>query len=396
VRRDDLCHAVRARLVRLPDPYANHYGALPLPPPEQAIDVSAVAARYEAATAAMAKVEALAAEVRDPYLISRVLVRREAVASSSIEGTNSTLDELLSAEETEDGPPTAEAKQVRDYALALDALIPEAQHRGPAIFDARLVRQLHQHVMRDAADYQDVPGELRQRVVWIGGGKDIAYSTYNPPPPAEVPACLDQTIEYMRAEGMQVMTQGLLTRMAVAHTHFEAVHPFRDGNGRVGRLLLPLMMAAEERVPLYLSPYIEAHKADYYEALKAAQQRLEWSAIVGYLADAVTGTVAELMATRAALGALQEIWRQRRSYRSGSASLRALALLPHYPVMTVRRLSGLLDVSFKGASQAMDQLAAVGVVVERTGYVRNRVFVAMEALAVINRPYGTEPILPEA
>lgn len=394
MRRQDLCHAVRERLVRLPDPYANHYGVRPLPPPEHAIDVSSVAARYEAATAAMAKVEALAVEVRDPYLISRVLVRREAVASSSIEGTNSTLDELLSAEETEDGVPTSEAKQVRDYALALDKLVPEAQRRGPGIFDSELVCQLHQHVMRDAEDYKDVPGNLRQRVVWIGGGKDIAYSTYNPPPPADVPASLAQTIEYMRAEGLQVMTQGLVTRMAVAHAHFEAVHPYRDGNGRVGRLLLPLLMAADGRVPLYLSPYIEAHKTDYYGALKAAQQRLEWHAIVGYLADAITGTVDELMVTRATLSTLQEIWRQRRSYRSGSASLRALALLPHYPVMTVRRLTGLLDVSFKGASQAMDQLANAGVVVERTGYARNRVFVATEALAVINRPFGSEPILP--
>lgn len=396
MHRHDLCHAVREQLVRLPDPYANHYGAVPPSPPEHAIDVSSVAARYEAATAAMAKVEALAAEIHDPYLISRVLVRREAVASSSIEGTNSTLDELLSAEETEDGTPTAEAKQVRDYALALDTLMPEAQRRGPGIFDSELVCQLHQHVMRDAKDYPDTPGGLRQRVVWIGGGKDIAYSTYNPPPPAEVPACLAQTMEYMRADGMQVMTQGLVTRMAVAHAHFEAVHPYRDGNGRVGRLLLPLMMAADDRVPLYLSPYIEAHKMAYYDALKAAQQRLEWPVVVGYIADAITGTVNELMTTRAALRTLQEIWRQRRSYRSGSAALRALALLPHYPVMTTRRLSELLDVSFKGASQAMEQLAAVNVVTERTGYARNRVFVAKEALAIINRPFGTEPALLEA
>lgn len=395
MRRDDLCHAVRERLVRLPSPYDSHYGVVPPAPPENALDVSTLAARYEAATAAKAKVETLAAEVQDPYLISRVLVRQEAVASSSIEGTNSTLDELLSVEETEDGAASTAAKQVRDYALALDALVPAALHQGPAIFDDQLVQQLHQHVMRDAPDYPDPPGQLRKRVVWIGGGRDIAYSLYNPPPPDNVPACLRHTLEYMRAEGMQVMTQGLLTRMAVAHAHFESVHPFRDGNGRVGRLLLPLMMAAEGRVPLYLSPYIEAHKPAYYEALKAAQQRLEWPVMVGFLADAVVGTVDELMGTRAALVALQDLWRRRRNYRSGSAALRALAVLPHYPVLTVRRLSELLKVSFKGAGQAMEQLAEAGVVVERTGYARNRVFVAAEALSVINRPFGSVPVLPE-
>ncbi|WOH64344.1 Fic family protein [Bradyrhizobium sp. BWA-3-5] len=83
----------------------------------------------------------------------------------------------------------------------------------------------------------------------------------NPPPPADVPDCLAQTVDYLRNEGMQQMTQGFITRMAIAHTHFEAVHPFRDGNGRVARLLLPLMMAAEKHVPLYLSPYIESKKA---------------------------------------------------------------------------------------------------------------------------------------
>ncbi|MBC7907974.1 MAG: Fic family protein, partial [Rhodospirillaceae bacterium] len=97
---------------RLPSPFEHHYGVVPPPPPEDAVSVAAVAARYEAATAAMAKVEALAAEVHDPYLISRVLVRREAVASSSIEGTNSTLDELLTVEETEDGTATDAARQV--------------------------------------------------------------------------------------------------------------------------------------------------------------------------------------------------------------------------------------------------------------------------------------------
>lgn len=394
MRRDDLCHQVRERLKRLPSPFEHHYGVVPPPPPEDAVSVAAVAARYEAATAAMAKVEALAAEVHDPYLISRVLVRREAVASSSIEGTNSTLDELLTVEETEDGTATDAARQVRDYALALDSLVPEAQREGPSIFRLDLVRRLHRHVMRDDREYHDVPGELRSRVVWIGGGRDIAYSIYNPPPPENVEACLAETLEYMRTEGMHSMNQGIVTRMAIAHAHFEAVHPFRDGNGRVGRLLLPLAMAADGRIPLYLSPYIEAKKPAYYEALKAAQQRLEWPAIIGFLADAVVGTVDELLATRKALTELTKLWRARRAFRSGSAATGALAFLPHYPVLTINRLSKLVGVSFKGASVAMDQLAAVGIVSERTGYARNRVFAATEVLSIINRPFGVDPILP--
>jgi Fic family protein len=238
-----------------------------------------------------------------------------------------------------------------------------------------------------------VPGELRSRVVWIGG-RDIAYSTYNPTPPDDIAACLEETMRYLRCEGMQAMQQGLIVRMAVAHAHFEALHPFRDGNGRVGRLLLPLMMAAEGHAPLYLSSYIEAHKAAYYASLKAAQQRLEWHEAVGFVADAIVGTVNELLATRAALSTLRDLWRARRKFRRESAALRAIDVLPHYPVLTIRRLADILDVSIPSATQAIGQLVEAGILGERTGYVRNRVFAATEALSIINRPFGETPILP--
>lgn len=393
MRREDLCHDVRQRLVRLPPPNQAHYGVIPVPPPDGAVTLGPVLARSEAANRAFARVDALAADLKDPYLLSRVLTRREAVSSSGIEGTHATLDELLVVEETGDGEATAAAAQVRDYARALDSFLPSAQAEGTAIFTVDLVRSLHRAVMKGDALYKDVPGDLRQVVAWIGGGGDIAYSTFNPPPPDEVLACLEQTVDYLRCQGMQQLTQGLLTRMAIGHAHFEAVHPFRDGNGRVGRLLLPLMMAAEGHVPLYLSPYIEAHKLAYYEALKAAQQRLEWHALVGYLADAVVGTVDELMVTRAALGVLREMWLQRRPFRAGSAPLRALDVLPHYPVITVNRLAKILDVSFRAAATAVDTLQQAGILTERTGYRRNRHFAATEVLTIINRPFGAEPVL---
>jgi Fic family protein len=182
--------------------------------------------------------------------------------------------------------------------------------------------------------------------------------------------------------------------MAIAHSHFEAVHPFRDGNGRVGRLLLPLMMAAEGQTPLYISPYIEAHKGAYYASLKTAQQRLEWHDVVGFMADAISGTVDEVIATRDALSRLRELWRTRREFRARSAALKALDMLPHYPVLTMRRLQRLLDVSFPSAKQGVEQLVAAGILVERTGYARNRIFAAPEALSIINRPFGAAPVLP--
>lgn len=396
MRRDDLCHDVRQRLARLPPPFEAHYGVVPLPPPEDTVSLGPVLARSEAANQALARVDALAMDLRDPYLLSRVLTRREAVSSSGIEGTNSTLDELLVVEETEDGDATEAAVQVRDYAKALDRLIPRARAEGPAIFDLDLVQDLHRSVMKGDTAYRDLPGDLRKVVAWIGGAGNIAYSSFNPPPPDCVPACLAQCLDYLRNQGMQSMTQGILTRMAVGHAHFEAVHPFRDGNGRVGRLLLPLMMAAEGHVPLYLSPYIEAHKQAYYDALKAAQQRLEWHVLVGYVADAVVATVDDVMVTRRALADLRAMWMRRRPFRRGSAALRALDLLPHYPVITVKRLAEELGVTFRAADTAVHLLRDAGILTERTGYRRNRLFGAVEALTVINRPFGAEPVLPRS
>ncbi|MDQ1228640.1 Fic family protein [Sphingomonas sp. SORGH_AS_0879] len=393
MRRDDLCHAVRERLQRLPEPHAAHYGVVPLPPPGEGIPLGTAMASHQRAIEALARVRALAADMADPYVVSRLLVRREAVSSSSIEGTNSTLDELLSLEEEAGEEQRDAARQVRDYALTLDRLIPRAAGEGAALFTPELVAELHREVMRSDPRYADAPGMLRTHVVWIGGGgHDIAYSTYNPTPPDRIETCLAESMAYMRGQGMQVMTQSIVARLAIAHAHFEAVHPFRDGNGRVGRLLMPLMMAADGQVPLYLSPYIEANRQAYHDSLKAAQQRLDWSAAIAFIADAITGTVDELMVTRAALTRLVAAWHGRRAFRRNSAARRALPLLADYPVITARRLGERLRVSAPSAHGAIEQLVQAGILHERTGYSRNRVFAANEVLGILNRPFGAEPI----
>jgi len=396
MKRDDLCHEVRERLKRLPPPFESHYGVVPLPPPEDGVLVSPVMMQMSNANSALGRIATLAEELADPWLISRILPRCEAISSSSIEGTNSTLDELLFIEETEDEDATDAAKQVRDYALALDDLVPRAHQERYTLFTVDLIKELHLLVVRGDTSYQDAPGEIRNRVVWIGGGRgDISYSTYNPTPPEDIAACLGESVDYMQNNGMQAMAQNLITRMAVAHAHFEAVHPFRDGNGRVGRLLLPLMMAADGQVPLYLSPYIAERKDAYYNALKMAQQKLEWHHLVGFLSEAITGTVDELFSTRSALQCLSTLWRKRRRFRKDSAAEKALYLLSHYPVLTIKRLSQLVDVSIPAATMAIEQLMDAGILEERTGYARNRVFVATEILQIVNRPFGNAPILPE-
>lgn len=401
MRRSDLCEEVRQALRRLPPPFESHYGVVPSLP-VMSPSVMPVAARHQDAITSLARLETLTSELRDPWLVSRLLVRREAVSSSAIEGTNSTLDELLAAEEGDEASAVNDEqrgalRQVRDYALCLDALVPEAKRQGVSVFSASLIRELHCAVMKGETTYLDTPGEIRRKVVWIGGRGNIAYSTYNPTPPDDVPRCLSESVAYIRGDdAIGALHTSLVTRMAVAHAHFEAVHPFRDGNGRVGRLMLPLMMAADGHAPLYLSPYIEANQTGYYAALKAAQQRHQWHEMIGYMADAIIGTVEELLATRRALADLERDWLTRRRFRAGSAAAGALKVLPHYPVVTVRRLAGMLNVSWPQASHAIDQLASVGILTEKTGYRRNRMFTTREALSIVNRPFGEEAVLPQS
>lgn len=387
MKRDGLVEAVRRTLKPLPAPHERHFGVVAAAPPEYSIPLGNRMHRLQAAIAAIAEVDHLAAITDDPFYISRILIRQEAISSSSIEGTHSTLDELLELEE-EFVESRSEAEQVRDYALVMEKVIPRARAAGPDIFDQSLVCDLHRNLMAHDPDYRDKPGELREKVVWIGGLRNIAQSTFNPPPPEDVPQCLASTISYLRDEGMQAMSQSIVERMAIAHAHFEAVHPFLDGNGRVGRILMAVMMAANKHAPLFLSPYIEANKQAYVASLKAAQQRLEWGEIVTYMADAIVGTVAEIRHTRGALAQLADRWKLRRKFRANSGAERALALLRDYPVVTTARLASLLSVSFPAASTAIDQLVGAGILRERTGYARNRVFVAPEVFRIINRPFG--------
>jgi Fic family protein len=390
--RARLSHAVRQTLKRLPAPHDNAYGVVPSPPPEGATALGDQRYKVDAALHAISRIDNLAATLGEPYYISRILARQEAIKSSSIEGTNSTLSELLNAEEEiEEG--TNDTRQVYDYALLLERLVPQANERREEFFELTLIGDIHYELMKSNEEYKDHPGHIRTGTVWIGGARtDISRSIFNPPPADEIESCLSHQISYLRLEGMQAMTQSIVEHMAIAHAHFEAIHPFTDGNGRTGRAMLPLIMAAQGHTPLYLSPYIEANKRIYGECLQDAQQRLNWVPIIGFMAEAIVETASHIEATHNALQTLRMDWVERRKYRRNSAALRALELLPRYPMLTVSRLQSMLGISAPTANQAVDQLMEVNILKERTGYKRNRVFVASEVLEIINRPFGESTV----
>lgn len=324
------------------------------------------------------------------FLFSRVLVRKEAVASSDIEGTHSTLDALLEVEETGEEEASEADILVRDYAIALEAAIADVEANGFNAFTIHTIEKLHRALMRNDKEFlkrHGSSGEFRRKQVRIGG-RDFNDSTYNPPPHADVLACMAEHISYLRCEGMQQLHQSVIVRMAVAHAHFEAVHPFADGNGRVGRLLLPLMLRAAGHAPLYLAPYIAAFKPDYYAALRAAQQRLDLAPLVAHLSRAISAAVADAETSVHGLMELQANWTTRKKFRNKSAAQKMLDKLLWHPVVTAKSVERLTGCSPAAARTAITQLAEAGVLFECTGKKRYRIFRAGEVLKIYKTPSG--------
>jgi Fic family protein len=344
----------------------------------------------------MQKADRIASSLPSHFLLSRILVRQEAVNSSSIEGTHSTLDSVLEAEEIgEETETDSNTKLVRDYAISLEHALACVERDQRLGFSLELIKSLHRNLMAHDPEYEDVPGELRTRVVWVGS-RGIEHSVYNPAPPSRVSECLEDQIAYLRTDGMQQVKQSIIVRIAVAHAHFEAVHPFRDGNGRLGRLLIPLILSADDHAPLYLSPYIHANKTRYSDGLKAAQQRLDYAPLVNLLSDAIIASVREAEQSIEALRNLKVIWSTRRKIRKNSAADKALDLLSGFPVITAKRLAEHLGITFAAANRGISQLVAANILSEGTGNRRNRIFIARDVLRIYNRPFGDEPELPVA
>lgn len=328
-----------------------------------------------------------------------LLIRREAVSSSRMEGTWSTVDEVLSPAETDAG--RAASISVRGYANALLHAFHAVEKDGLAALTPVLLCALHECFMQKDPHFRGVAGRLRApglpgELVQIGSFGRKEDAIYNPTPPAHVKRCLDDVLDWMRDEklvdlGDAGMGLSLPIRMAIGHAHFEAVHPFSDGNGRIGRMLWAIQLAAANILPLYLSGYVEANKDEYGTALAEAQKQLTYRRIVEFVCRAIVVSSEEESVTQRVLEELPAAWRERGAFRRDSAAYRALDVLVRMPIMTVKALAVELDVSGQAANEAMRRLEKAAVIKERTGRGRGRLFAAEEVIGVLGRSFGSDP-----
>jgi len=360
--------------------------ALVPPSCPRTLEVVPILDQLVAAERAIASTAAVAKMLPHPDLITRSLERREAVLSSQIEGTRTDLTQLLEYEATgsDEGLPD-DVEVTLGYVRALDyGLRAVRQVGGPQHLTLDLIRQLHR-ILMSGADYRhpEGPGEWRREQNWIGARR-IEDATLVPPPVSHLEGCLLDLEDFLRVDATGPTMMALPLRMAVAHVQFEAIHPFSDGNGRVGRLLPPLMMAAEGLPPLYLAGYLKANQREYYDCLAGVQLRGRWTDWLGFFLEGIVTAAATEQATAQALLSIRQDWQHRTAHmRADAAARRLLDVLLGAPVQTVASARAALGASPQAANTGIAALVELGILREATGRRWGRSFQAHEVLAVL-------------
>ena len=356
-------------------------------PPARPLDLSGPRqALLERATLALGRLDSIALLLPDPQLFLYAYIRREAVLSSQIEGTQSSLSDLLLFELDElPGVPFDDVVEVSNYVAALEHGMARLGKGFPLC--NRLLREMHAHLMSRGRGADKAPGEFRRSQNWIGGTRP-GNARFVPPPPNEVEACMAALEHFLHDDAPQARMP-ILLKAAMAHVQFETIHPFLDGNGRLGRLLIALMLhdgGVLKQPLLYLSLYFKQHRTVYYDLLDRVRTEGDWESWVDFFLEGVEQTAQGAVQTARRLVDLFQTDTQRVQSTSGRNAnvLRVLESMRQRPVSSLRQVQQLAGISFPTASKAMLVLVEMGIAGELTGGRRNRVFVYDAYLSVLN------------
>ncbi|MGH7790527.1 MAG: Fic family protein [Candidatus Binatia bacterium] len=361
----------------------------PLPPVPPLVFDGGLQQALESAVLGLGRLDGVSGLLPDKSLFLYAYVRKEAVLSSQIEGTQSSLSDLLLFELDEaPGVPLDDVVEVSNYVAALDHGL--ARLRGGCPLSNRLIREIHGVLLSRGRGSGKDPGELRRSQNWIGGSRP-GNAAFVPPPPNLVPECMAALERFLHAEDDRLP---VLLRAGLAHVQFETVHPFLDGNGRVGRLLITFLLchAGVLHEPLlYLSLYFKQHRPEYYALLDQVRRTGDWE---GWLAFFLEGVRQTADAAVAAAHRLAELFRDDRarvepSGRRAGSALRVHEALKARPIVSMPEVCRSTGLSFPAASTAMGLLAELGIARELTGKRRNRLFAYDRYLAILSE--GTEP-----
>lgn len=362
------------RYVRQPEGYRAFLPA-PLPPAPEVRVAGELQRLLSEADRALGRLDGSVQTLPNPDLFVYMYVRKEAVLSSQIEGTQSSLQDLLAAEAHVLGRDIPrDVDEVVNYVRAMKHGLARL---GELPVSVRLIREIHAELLHGVRGSRLTPGELRRSQNWIGpGGCTLAEATFVPPPPAEVPIALGALEDFLhRDDGLP-----LLVKIGLAHAQFETIHPFLDGNGRVGRLLITFLLCERgvlAKPVLYLSHFFKRHRPAYYERLQAVRDDGDFEGWLAFFLRGVAEVSLEAAATARRILELRETHRRAITDHMGRAAgngHRVLEWLYEQPIVSVKEVQGLLGTTFAGANQIVQRLTGLGVLREFTGQARHRKF----------------------
>lgn len=314
-------------------------------------------------------------------ILTGPMLRREATSSSRIEGTRTNLGQLLLFEATEERIDiSGDAAEVANYLRALEYGLGRPAERP---ITAQLIRELHTVLLHNARGQDMRPGEFRMVQNWIGQSQDIREARYVPPPPTQVEPLMDDLVRYIGAASPDVPA---LIRIAMIHYQFEAIHPFLDGNGRVGRLLVSLLLAEWGILPvplLSLSEVLETRRQQYIDVLLSVSRNGDWNGWITFFLTAVADQASKDRSRVERLLLLRETWRT--EYQSGRsvALLKLVDFIIERPIFSASQASQRTDYTVTTTQKAIDQLIRDGRLREMTGQRRNRIYIADDVMQIV-------------
>lgn len=357
----------------------------PAPP----INVLGLLDRLSRADRALGRLDGITMLLPSQELFLYMYVRKEAVLSSQIEGTQSTLSDLLRFEsEAQGGQPVDDIREVSNY---VDAMMYGLERLKELPLSLRLVREMHARLLQSGRGGTKDPGEFRRSQNWIGGTRP-GNALYVPPPVTELDSCLGDLENFMHEEQSRLPP---LIKAGLLHVQFESIHPFLDGNGRIGRLLVTLYLCVQGvlRKPLlYLSLYLKTHRADYYRLLQEVRERGAWEAWLEFFLKGIEETANQAFDAATRIVELFKRDRERITAESerASSALRVHELLEAQPFVTSNQLVERTGLTAPTVNAALADLERLGIVEEVTGRRRSRVFAYRDYLDILNE--GTTPL----
>lgn len=358
-------------------------------PPEPAIDVLALLEKLSLAERALGRLDGITMLLPRQELFLYMYVRKEAVLSSQIEGTQSTLSDLLRFEaEAQAGQPIDDIREVSNY---VDAMMYGLERLRDLPLSLRLIREMHDRLLQSGRGGTKSPGEFRRSQNWIGGTRP-GNALFVPPPVNELGPCLDAFERFMHEDASRLPA---LIKAGLLHVQFETLHPFLDGNGRIGRLLVTLYLCINgvlNKPLLYLSLFLKTHRAEYYRLLQEVRENGNWEAWLDFFLTGVAQTANQAFE---AATHIVDLFRQDRERiategERANSTLRIHDLFQLNPFLTSNQLVRQTGLSSPTVNTALADLQRLGIIEEVTGRKRGRVFSYRRYLSVLNE--GTDPL----